>query len=944
MKRIVTLLSLLIVAMLLVLEPLQVNAAHIKIPDGNARMDNGYSPYEVQNNSWRNRWRNKGGKDYEMTSGRRLVYDIYSGSSSSSIKKEWQITNSSRWGKRQPYLNFWGWSAIMGHHHHSRDNQATYILAVNTETGEEKMYKVEQSGLNATKDIEYNKRSNNNNIIYNECGRTVKNKRNTDCNMRYEWVGFKAWLPLEDLFPEGTRKASWRLYIVKNVENHVVYDELILPFHLKKLSFRDGKISLSSGLNANKLIMNGYPVIKRNSPRSNESGHTSGYFVQGKAYQRVAQDESAGTAIWYGVRDGRSTRWASSAYWVFGGDQAVLTYEMDKKKCPDGSEVYIDEDCQVNVTIYHKDVNTDELLEKESFKSTVGERYSYTPKEKGYFKDDQGRPYEPVSDPVSGRTPNNNMTFTFYYNNLKECPDGTFVGLDEDCTLDIEITHIDAKTGETLLIENIKEYVDREYTFVPKERGYFTDSDGNPYVASPADQKFSGRTDENLKITFTYRVSLPDPSNEQEIEDGTEGRAKGDFSWELTKPNALGESEIKIRNNPVIDGTHYETRNTQYVVTIDGEVDKTSNKPISYNIEEVEFTKGKEIGFEFSYEYTNHFLEVYECTFPQGEDCFEWEFSEYKPVWEKVEQAVFQESLPANHQYGEMFTFTEESDPEIELEIGRKATIDGAPASIDIEVFNEKLEVDVENAALSTQTWKPINDTVSYESDLGNPIYVLPEELYYFVHDIDDNLKEKYQNETEYDFTDYVIPLEVGFKSNKAITFKSADRFYLTKKEGFLFSVPSNVSGMTELNKKAKEQYEEWTGNTYTDTLLSNSSDGSRYYLNIDGNSEQEPNTWYADDVILGKLGLNDVKLHLDRELQFKQYLFGNALDNPLINEQQESVIDEIDYDHSIKMTPEQIREVKELAEQRTKLLHSFRSTDVIEKYDELRNILPSLH
>lgn len=413
MKRVVLLLPIFI--MMLFISDMQVSA-HTSITDGNATGSN-YSPYDVQSSSWKNRVKIMGSKKSLMTSGKKLTYDVFAGTTSNSKKAGWKVENKDFGKGTEPFLTFNGWSVLSGHHHHYKDNQATYIRLVNRKTKEEKMFKTQMTNLNATKDIEYNKQSNDPKNIWNKCSATAKNKNNiTDCNMAYEWVGFKAWLPLKELFSDNSN-GEWDMYIVKNVENHVVYDTLRIPFNFNQLNYSNGKLNLSSGINASRLTMIGEQVVRRTSPRSSESGWDVGWFNTGNTYNRKSTNESLGTAIWYGVRDSGSTRWASSANWQFGGTQARLTYEVSQKKCPDGSVVNVDQDCQVNVTLYHKDAKTGDTLEKEKAKATVGKSYSYSPKGRGHFKDSDNNPYvaSPENQKKSGTTPNNNMTFTFNY-------------------------------------------------------------------------------------------------------------------------------------------------------------------------------------------------------------------------------------------------------------------------------------------------------------------------------------------------------------------------------------------------------------------------------------------------------------------------------------------------------------------------------------------------
>lgn len=287
-------------------------------------------PYSVPS-SVRNNWGNTyGSKTFDMRTGRRLVYDVYS---EKYISGGYRITNQDFGKGRQPYLNFSGWAVIMGHKTHTSTNNETYIVAEKVGSGTTKIYSTLTRNLSATEDLEYNNQGSG---VWNECSSGATNKSNVPaedngCNMRYNSVGFNAYIPLDELFPDPTEASSWRLYIVKRVDSHIVHSELILPFEFDSRSFNGGEISLTSGVNANNLIMTSNVVIRRTSPRSTESSAQRGYFDKDRTYRRVTVDEQ-NTAVWYGVRsphDSNNTRWASTAYWIFGGDQAVIRFTGD---------------------------------------------------------------------------------------------------------------------------------------------------------------------------------------------------------------------------------------------------------------------------------------------------------------------------------------------------------------------------------------------------------------------------------------------------------------------------------------------------------------------------------------------------------------------------------------------------------------------------------------
>lgn len=291
-----------------------------------------YSPIEVEDvvrNNWAN---NYGYKNNDMRSGLNIVYDVYSYKFTNG---GYQVAYRDFGQGYQPYLNFQGWSILFGHHHHNASNQDTYIVARKISgksgIGTTKIYKAYQLGLSATEEVEYNNKGAG---LWNECPAGAYNRDNElDCNMRYDNVGFDAYLPMNELFPDQYERATWRLYLVKRVDSHIVYTPLQLPFRFDKLPYSAGKLDLTSGVNAGTLNMIGSNVIRRTAPRqTGVSGKTLGYFTPGAAYSNQVTDES-GTGIWYGVYDWAdgTTRWGVTAYWQFGGDQATINYIPDNR-------------------------------------------------------------------------------------------------------------------------------------------------------------------------------------------------------------------------------------------------------------------------------------------------------------------------------------------------------------------------------------------------------------------------------------------------------------------------------------------------------------------------------------------------------------------------------------------------------------------------------------
>lgn len=334
-----------------------------------------YNPLDVPSTVKRDWDLRYGSKDVDMRTGKKLVYDIYY---NKYVKGGYEIVNKDfgNAGDPQPYLHFTGWSIIFGREHHTSTNHQTYIIA--TKGSSQKHFRTQPINISATEDLEYNNEGPGK--IWNRCSDNATNKSNVPsedngCNMEYNNVGFHAWIPLGELFPDNTVSSEWNLFIVKVVDGYMVYSPLILPFEFSNRSYNYGTISLSSGQNANNLVMVSSVVMRRTEPR--QIINTTNYFEKNRTYVRVDQDETM-TAVWYGVRsphDNNRTRWASSGYWLFGGEQATLSFTPEK--VPPIHQSHSMTSQYRNGNDYWVKPNTDVTITLRQYDSGVGNKYQY---------------------------------------------------------------------------------------------------------------------------------------------------------------------------------------------------------------------------------------------------------------------------------------------------------------------------------------------------------------------------------------------------------------------------------------------------------------------------------------------------------------------------------------------------------------------------------------
>ncbi|TKC15186.1 hypothetical protein [Robertmurraya kyonggiensis] len=290
-----------------------------------------YSPNNVESNVQSN-WSSKfGNKLQEQRTGQKLVYDVYH---NKFTRGGFSIASRNFGNGQQGYANFQGWAVLQGYKRHTSSNNATYIVArkvIGTSgLGTVKIYRADSYGnLSASEDLEYNNLGSG---IYNECpADAVKKDNQLDCNMRYDDVGFNAYLPVNELFPNPNESASWVLFLVKRVDNQIVWTPLILPFQFDNSQYSKGYISLDSGIDPSWLKMIADSVIRRLYPRQPVDTIATKYFTPYQLYRSLTVDESE-TAIWYGVQtpeDGNETRWGNTAYFDFTGKQALLSYRSN---------------------------------------------------------------------------------------------------------------------------------------------------------------------------------------------------------------------------------------------------------------------------------------------------------------------------------------------------------------------------------------------------------------------------------------------------------------------------------------------------------------------------------------------------------------------------------------------------------------------------------------
>lgn len=359
----------------------------------------------------------EGGKDadfFPMVSGKYFAYDAYAGLTSDGAKRG--LTKDGN------YLTFDGWAIQYGYHHHGKDNQATYIGLRNAkDRTEKKIYKATMRGAkNINSELHYQHAGG-----AKICGANEYKKNDlVSCNMNYDYTQFRAYIPLADALGGNNADKEWELFIIKRVDDHIIYDELKLPFDTKAYDHDKGKVTINSGVDADKLIMLGNQTIKRataDPAKRLENTFTGAkrYFKPGFTYTKTGMSEEYGVQTQYRVKDNApkgtltilggirqdyeptgTDRWAPSTFFEFGGKPAMLQYVKTK----------------FDVTIRHIDVSGGrEVLLQEDVVGGVSGKQTFKPYDRNKFKDGTGNVLVPISKDRTINNVNDDLTIVFEY-------------------------------------------------------------------------------------------------------------------------------------------------------------------------------------------------------------------------------------------------------------------------------------------------------------------------------------------------------------------------------------------------------------------------------------------------------------------------------------------------------------------------------------------------
>ncbi|MGG0656473.1 MucBP domain-containing protein [Rummeliibacillus pycnus] len=592
---------------------------------------------------------------------------------------------------------------------------------------------------------------------------------------------------------------------------------------------------------------------------------------------------------------------------------------------------------QAQVTIRHYDQSNNKTLLTEKVMAKANSNYTAKPKAKGYFTNAEGKLYEPVSPyGITISVGTGSATVSIPY----KISEDTEIDQTENEAVLVTIRHIDKATKEPLLTEKMYKPINTTFQYPSKETGYFVDKNGDPYMPVKSLTTITTGT-EDMTVNIEYTVNPSPPDGGDGGSGYTAGKASGIFAWNMLKTSSTSGSSIKFINTAAIAGNHFATRNPTKSITVNGSSYSNGSTMSSPNS-----IKDKNITYSFSYEFTNFYTDHYKCTRYSYDEkgnnlgCAEYGFDYRETRWDLGDKPEWKTTLKADHSYKEDLNLKVTDNDTVRLIVGRTAKISGN--SFKNSKQEETIQLDVNRTKLKTQTFEDISEPIDYTSDLGNQLYIQSGDAFYFPHSLDESVKDRYENTTNYTDNDYAIPLKVKGQTSNSAKLVLKDNFYVTRNTGMLLSIDSSEDTQTASEETAKELHENIFNTPYDDSVIYDSSKGSRYYLPIDINNSEKPNKWYSNDFVFGEIGLNNITVYAEQKLMFQKYLMGHPKDNPVINEQPDSR-NSITYTNKIKIPKDKIETIKNINDGRDNLIHSLRLTDISEVYPTIKDLVSGM-
>lgn len=468
----------------------------------------------------------------------------------------------------------------------------------------------------------------------------------------------------------------------------------------------------------------------------------------------------------------------------------------------------------------------------------------------------------------------------------------------------------------------------------------------------------------NNDILMEGRVQIPEPDPTDSIEApnrDAEGSAKGHAFWELRRYDEKTRSGIYIESDFKIAGDHYATRKPKHKVSVDGKAVEQSES-ITMEIPDAMPLKGKSLSYEFSYEYTNFYKDIYTCTDSKDGHCYSWTFVERIPDWSKVKTFTLSDSIKMDHsQQDTVKAVTMDEILSKKWVVGRKDTYSPSKKS---KVYHEKYSRAEGNewkneVKLKTQTTLPMTPgKLLYSVELpseahkdGNfyPLLKKQSTGTFKAAELDESLQDEFAEG---------VQLQQKVMDDKGTSGEQrqfegefvSDLFFTTSGTGFMSgykyakqvkeaivngqSLPSFEQVVREGSAKGEADFASFTnGVPFKDDWVFTESEEDleklqRYALPISPYSELQPKETYKNKLELVDMGLSDLRFMFDQSFSFEHFLFGSGYDDAWIIEQPESRFPVKQYE-TVELTYEQVQALKEADRTRPQnKMHNFRFVD----------------
>lgn len=489
----------------------------------------------------------------------------------------------------------------------------------------------------------------------------------------------------------------------------------------------------------------------------------------------------------------------------------------------------------------------------------------------------------------------------------------------------VTVNYRDAETKQTIKTEIIRPKYASNVT-VPYANSFAHGGKTYYRLSRTETSKEINNIDADQTLTVDYVNREPITKPETYFYEGDENPTVTLDKWDWN----LTDKAIKTEINATFDGKHASTRdktvkqafgkNKYDWDTTEDFVDKNgmfktgniSEKVVKYAPSNPLLNKSVKGTYDIqvSYEFTNHYKDLYKCDLGEELRCFTWNKNGKQAYWGEdhptnkllgkdiVNKFLSNASVHVKHSYGSKVNGLDklgkyETGRTLKkpLEVKNKGNIPATNETlhnIHYEQFDLGSSEGFKNG--ETQGAVEVYEELRYKNgykddDVWEKIPKPTKESRYLIGNIDKNLEGT--NKVTVDKKVYWESKLTYDEGKKA--FKLADVYGLSKDLGIQVKAPRNSDKAKEKKALQQELDKVIEENGYTkDTMVDfDFSKESKYYMPID-DKKYTPEYIFKDKVELNGIGYNELTITYDKEFKFGEYLYGNVMDDPLFTEQKE--------------------------------------------------------